>query len=65
MHTATLAARISTQRISAKAALNWAARCIRVTRERRALADLSASVLDDIGITEAQAMREAHKPFWA
>ncbi|MEK6205823.1 MAG: hypothetical protein N2B02_09385 [Amylibacter sp.] len=54
-----------TNTISAAAALNWVVGSIRVANQRRSLAKLSWSALDDIGVSEAQAMREAHKPFWA
>lgn len=33
-------------------------------RERRALAELPAELLKDIGVSRAEAMREAQKPFW-
>jgi uncharacterized protein YjiS (DUF1127 family) len=33
-------------------------------RQRRALAELSDHLLRDIGVTRAEAMREAAKPFW-
>ena len=36
----------------------------RRARQRAALADLTDRMLDDIGITRAQAMGEAAKPFW-
>lgn len=32
--------------------------------QRRALRQLGAFELDDIGLTRAQALREAAKPFW-
>ncbi len=38
----------------------WIAR----SRQRRDLADLSDHLLKDIGLTRAQAAREAAKPFW-
>ncbi|MDL4864337.1 DUF1127 domain-containing protein [Halomonas elongata] len=31
---------------------------------RRRLRDLDARLLDDVGISEARAEREARKPFW-
>ena len=34
------------------------------SRQRRALADLDDRLLRDIGVTSAQASREAAKPFW-
>ncbi|HJQ58905.1 MAG TPA: DUF1127 domain-containing protein [Vineibacter sp.] len=33
-------------------------------RQRRALADLDHRMLDDIGVTRAEALRESAKPFW-
>lgn len=39
---------------------HWAIR----RRERRALADLDAHMLDDIGMTDLEAQTEASKPFW-
>lgn len=65
MQTATFKAHTSTHFISTTAALNWVADSVRIARQRRALAKLSLSALDDIGVTEAQANKEAHKPFWA
>jgi uncharacterized protein YjiS (DUF1127 family) len=38
----------------------WAER----RRQRRALAELSDHTLHDIGISRAEAWREAQKPFW-
>ena len=35
------------------------------SRQRRALAELDDRLLRDIGITRAQAGREAAKPFWS
>lgn len=35
-----------------------------VTRQRARLADLDAAALRDIGVTRAQAMHEAKRPFW-
>ncbi|MGB7318759.1 MAG: DUF1127 domain-containing protein [Planktotalea sp.] len=37
---------------------------IRVARSRRALAQLSAEQLCDIGLTRQAAKREATRPFW-
>ncbi|MEG3618483.1 DUF1127 domain-containing protein [Magnetovibrio sp. PR-2] len=34
------------------------------SRSRRHLAGLDAYLLDDIGLTKAQAVRESEKPFW-
>ncbi len=38
----------------------WAER----SRQRRALRGLDDRLLDDIGLTREQALREASKPFW-
>ena len=68
MHNATFTAHKtfgSTRNFSAVSAFNWIVECTRVAGQRRALANLSDAALDDIGLTEAQAMREAAKPFWA
>lgn len=65
MHSATIKAHTSTGIISTTTALNWVVQCIRVANQRRTLAKLSWSALEDIGISDAQAMREARKPFWA
>jgi uncharacterized protein YjiS (DUF1127 family) len=35
------------------------------SRQRRALAELDDRLLRDIGVTSAQARREAAKPFWS
>ena len=35
-----------------------------LARQRRALADLPAERLDDIGLTASQARAEARRPFW-
>ena len=35
-----------------------------VARHRRALLDLDRRLLDDIGLTRAQALREAERPLW-
>jgi uncharacterized protein YjiS (DUF1127 family) len=35
------------------------------SRQRRALAELDARMLRDIGVTSAQARREAATPFWS
>ena len=41
-------------------------RWVRRRAERRALAELALlpHLLDDVGLTRAQALREAGKPFW-
>ena len=62
-HTATTAH--TTRNISVMGAFGWVVESINVASQRRTLAKLSWSALDDIGVNEAQAMREAHKPFWA
>ena len=37
---------------------------LRVSRERRALGDLDARALKDIGASQSAARAEAHRPFW-
>lgn len=39
-------------------------RWLELRRERKALADLDDYLLDDIGVTRNEALREARKPFW-
>jgi uncharacterized protein YjiS (DUF1127 family) len=39
-------------------------RWIAVSRQRRALASLDADALADIGLSAAEARREAARPFW-
>lgn len=39
-------------------------RIFTVMEERRQLAEMSDARLEDIGITHAEARREANKPFW-
>ncbi|MEM7178813.1 MAG: DUF1127 domain-containing protein [Pseudomonadota bacterium] len=39
-------------------------RMFSVMEERRRLAEMSDAQLDDIGITRAEALREARRPFW-
>jgi uncharacterized protein YjiS (DUF1127 family) len=46
------------------AAFGTVALWIERTRQRTALAGLDDCMLRDIGITRAEAMREAEKPFW-
>jgi uncharacterized protein YjiS (DUF1127 family) len=65
MHTATFKTFSAARNFSAVSVLNWVAECARASKQRRVLASLSLGALDDIGVTEAQAVREAHKPFWA
>lgn len=40
------------------------ARMFRRARQRRALSRLDARLLDDIGVSAAQARWESEKPFW-
>jgi uncharacterized protein YjiS (DUF1127 family) len=42
----------------------WCARCSARSRQREALSELDARLLDDIGVTRQQANVEAAKPFW-
>jgi len=54
-----------TPQAARKAAILWPARMLSVWRQRRALAQLDAARLDDIGLTPTEARREASRPFWA
>ncbi len=38
--------------------------CVNVAKQRQSLSDLSARELQDIGITHADALREADRDFW-
>jgi uncharacterized protein YjiS (DUF1127 family) len=42
----------------------WLVRCIDRSRQRAQLADLDQRLLEDIGVTHAEAKREVDKPFW-
>lgn len=64
-HTATTHTTFAPRNISVMGAIGWVVECTKVASQRRTLAKLSWSALDDIGVNEVQAMREAHKPFWA
>ncbi len=44
--------------------LNTVLAAFRIARERKALADLDPRMLEDIGVTEAQAQRESGRAFW-
>lgn len=44
--------------------LTWVANMLKTRRERQVLADLDAHRLKDIGLTEAEAHREANRPLW-
>lgn len=50
---------------SFNALVGWVASRPAVAAQRRQLDSLGMSLLEDIGISDAQARREAHKPFWA
>jgi uncharacterized protein YjiS (DUF1127 family) len=55
------------RRLQVRAAIGWA-RLLRwheLARQRRALLALSDDILRDIGITRAEAEREARRPFWS
>ena len=45
-------------------AFDWIAGRLELQRQRRDLAALTPGELKDIGLTPAQARREASKPFW-
>ena len=42
----------------------WLVRSIERSRQRAQLSDLDERLLEDIGVTRADAEREASKPFW-
>ena len=42
----------------------WIVRCVDRSRQRAQLSDLDERLLEDIGVTRAEAKREAEKPFW-
>lgn len=44
--------------------LTWVATIVETRRERIALSQLDANRLDDLGLTRAQADREANRPIW-
>lgn len=44
--------------------LAWFTRAHAVWQERRALAGLDQTRLRDLGLTEAEALAEARRPFW-
>lgn len=46
------------------AAWSWCMTRIDKRRSRKTLADLTDEQLRDIGVTRAQALREASQPFW-
>ncbi len=45
-------------------AFDWIVGRMELQRQRRTLAALTSGELEDIGLTPAQARREASKPFW-
>jgi uncharacterized protein YjiS (DUF1127 family) len=47
-----------------RGAVSVALRWYELRRQRRALMELSDQMLKDIGISRADAMREAARPFW-
>ncbi len=68
MHTVALTAQTSafaTRGFSFTAVLARLGAALETARQRRALANLDAHVLADLGLTRAEAESEAAKPFWA
>ncbi|MBV9247800.1 MAG: DUF1127 domain-containing protein [Acetobacteraceae bacterium] len=49
---------------SAHVIASWVHTALRRYRTRQRIAELDAQMLKDIGITYAEAEREANKPFW-
>ena len=47
-----------------RAFFSWCARCYDRAEQRRALRELDAEQLRDVGLTRGEALREADKPFW-
>jgi uncharacterized protein YjiS (DUF1127 family) len=43
---------------------SWVLTCWERARQRRALAALDDHLLQDVGISRAEAIREIHRPFW-
>lgn len=62
----TMQPRNITARLSAavSALAQWVKQASAVHRQRRALTGLTDHQLEDIGLTRAQALREAARPFW-
>lgn len=50
--------------VDAGAALSWLGERLERRRSRSALEEMSDAQLKDIGISRADAFREAHRPFW-
>lgn len=44
--------------------LTWLLNVTSLHRQRRSLAQLDARLLDDIGLTRAEAIKESQKPVW-
>ncbi len=42
----------------------WLVHALEIHRERRALANLDATMLKDIGLTQADAQRESNRSLW-
>ncbi len=57
---AVAAPRLATRWAPLRRLMAW----LQVRRDRVTLADLDDALLRDIGITRAQAMSEARRPFW-
>ncbi|KPN64164.1 hypothetical protein AKJ29_16065 [Aliiroseovarius crassostreae] len=45
-------------------ALRWMTHALQIRRERQLLSEMSATRLEDIGVTRDQALNEAQKPIW-
>ena len=44
--------------------VRWCALCFARAEQRRRLAELDGHMLEDIGVTPAEAARESAKPWW-
>ena len=49
---------------SRSGAVHWILGAFAAWRSRQKLGALEAHMLDDIGLTQREAMREAHRPLW-
>lgn len=54
----------ATARAPLRAALRWLVGAWQTRRQRRQLAALELSRLDDLGLSPREALREARKPIW-
>lgn len=55
----------TTTPVTFNAVSKWVSTHVKMAAQRRALRNMSLSLLSDIGVSEAQANTESHKHFWA